>query len=117
VIISFGVRDTSGGTEQLIVEQMFYGIVGEWKILGDTKVEITIVNEFIYWNKKSLRNHSPSCQWAFKGVECKYAGGADWCDKSFDRCSNINNDENYGGFRWLPSIADKEIWWGRVRGS
>jgi len=43
-------------------------------------------------------------------------GAADWCDRTYTKCVTLSNTTNYGGFRWLPSIVDREIWWGRVRG-
>lgn len=35
------------------------------------------------------------------------------CDRSYSRCSYLNNTANFSGARWLPSILDKTIWWGR----
>jgi len=48
--------------------------------------------------------------------QCLYAGGETWCDRTYARCLVLGNTDNFGGFRWLPSIIDKEIWWGRLRG-
>jgi hypothetical protein len=108
--IYFGVRLTGG---QYAIEEIFRGIIGEWQIVGETKVTMKVVNEFVLWNKKPMRTHSSSCQWAFKGTECAHAGGETWCDQSYDRCTTLANTDNFGGFRWLPSIVEKEIWWGR----
>lgn len=43
------------------------------------------------------------CKWQFKGVECKYAGAETSCTKKFDRCIELNNTENFGGFPGIPS--------------
>ncbi len=37
-----------------------------------------------------------------------------WCDQTFDRCKELGNQRNFGGFRFIPAIAEKQIWWGRV---
>jgi phage-related protein len=113
VKIYLGVKRHDVTPNTILVEQVFQGILGEWRIEGDSKVSLTVMNEFVLWNKKTLRNHSPSCQWAFKGTECGYAGGQTWCDQSHNRCDALGNKDNFGGFRWLPSITDKEIAWGR----
>lgn len=38
------------------------------------------------------------CYWKFKGVECKYVGSGDTCNKSLSQCEGYNNSHNYGGF-------------------
>jgi hypothetical protein len=118
VIISFGVRvKPEGLPEEDLVETLFTGILAGWDIEGDSKVKIEVANEFILWNKKTLRKHAASCPWAFKGEECGYGGSAkSICDKSYDTCVLLGNQTHFGGFRFLPVIAEKEIWWGRTRG-
>lgn len=108
--------ETPVGAYRFITEEIFRGIVGGWTIKGDSVVSIEIANELILWNKKTLRNHSSSCQWGFKGTECAYAGTQTWCDQSYDRCVELGNSDNFGGFRFLPALEEKEIWWGRTQG-
>ena len=99
------------------VQPLFRGILAGWDIEGDNKINIEISNEFILWNKKTLRKHSPSCPWAFKGEECGYQGVAkSICDKSYDTCLELSNQSHFGGFRFIPIITEKELWWGSVRG-
>ena len=94
---------------------LFQGEIDSWD-LGETKVNFTITSEFVKWSQRTLAKHSPSCRWKkFKGTECAYAGAGAWCDRTFARCSALANTDNFGGFRWLPSIVDKEIWWGANR--
>ncbi len=118
VIISFGVRrKPAGQPEEEIVEPIFRGFVAGWPTMREKKVTIKIANEFILWNKKTLRRHAPSCPWAFKGQECGYGGSAkSVCDKSYDTCLSLGNAARFGGFRFLPVIAEQELWWGRTRG-
>lgn len=93
---------------------MFQGLLSEWLATEQT-VEIEAVNEFYLWKKRSLRVVSPSCPWPFRGAECAYAGGSDWCDRSYERCTTIANTVSFGGDRFAPSTAEKSIWWGRVQ--
>jgi hypothetical protein len=110
-VITFGAV---GSDFQIIASaEMFRGFIDGWELKEPT-AEITIVNEFILWRKKTLRTAQATCPWLFKGTECTYAGAETWCDRSYERCQTLSNDANFGGFRFLPSIMDKEIWWGRI---
>jgi len=105
------------GTTIIGVVDLFQGIISDWN-LSETMAQMTIVNEFILWKKKTLRIAQATCPWGFKeaGGECRYTGGETWCDQSYERCKALGNTDNFGGFRFLPSIAEKSIWWGRVQG-
>lgn len=99
----------------IAAEQFFTGFIDTWNI-DEKRAKITIVNEFVFWNKKVLRVQAASCPWDFvtDGTgECAYSGSATWCDKSHNRCTELANTANFGGFRFLPIISEKEIWWGR----
>lgn len=93
--------------------ETFKGLVDTWS-LNEGVGSITLVNEFVFWNKKVMRKHSDSCPWVFKGLECGYTGPALECDRSYDKCMGFVNTDNFGGFRWLPVLAEKEIYWGRT---
>lgn len=93
--------------------QVFHGLVSTWEI-NEEKGSLTLTNEFVFWNKKTLRKHQASCRWQFKGLECGYSGTATSCDQSFARCTALANSDNYGGFRWLPALMEREIHWGRT---
>lgn len=45
-----------------------------------------------------IANH---CHWEFKSAECAYTGGATVCDRSYERCVELNNTPNFGGYRGL----------------
>jgi len=100
---------------EIVTQEFFRGIVGGWTLSEDNKAKITVKNEFVLWSKKALRTQSSSCPWTFKGTECAYAGGQTWCDQSYDRCVELANSNYFGGFRFLPSIMEKEVWWGRTQ--
>lgn len=95
---------------------LFEGLIDEWS-LTESEITMTVANLLTAWNQRTLGKHSASCRWKkFKGQECGYIGTDAWCDRSFTRCEALGNQANFGGFRWLPSIVDKEVWWGRARG-
>ena len=102
----------SGGSLIFGVTNIFVGRISGWKVLRDKSVELTIVNEFMLWRKKTLRIAQSSCPWPFEGVECTYAGVEVWCDQTYERCFILNNKDSFGGFRFLPYIMEKTIWWG-----
>jgi len=79
-------------------------------------VKIDVYNHMILWKKKiPRRTHQPTCTWTFKDSStCKYTGATATCDKSWDECVAMSNSINFGGFRFLPSLSDKQIWWGSV---
>lgn len=96
--------------------ELFRGFVGAWE-LSELQAKITSVNEFIFWKKETLRICQASCPWTFVNDgsgECRYNGIETWCDQSWNRCKNLENDSNFGGFRFLPDISEREIWWGRL---
>lgn len=93
----------------------FEGEIDAWG-LDEEKISMMVVSELSRWNQRTLQKHSASCRWKeFTGAECQYAGTETWCDRSYTRCTALGNTDNFGGFRYLPSIMDKEIWWGRER--
>lgn len=98
----------------IVTEEFWRGIVGGWELMDDNIARISITNEMILWNKKCLRSHSATCSWTFKGTECGYSGALTWCDQSYDRCTALSNTTKFGGFRFLPSIMEKNIWWGKA---
>jgi len=101
--------------EPLGAVTIFQGVIDSWNMPNDW-IEITVASELVQWNQRTLAIHSPSCRWDdFKGTECAYTGTGTWCDRTYARCGSLGNAENFGGCRWLPSIEDKEIWWGKER--
>jgi len=116
VVVSMVVLDSDYAVVASQAVTLFQGEIGAWNMV-EGKIDITITNQFAQWNQRTLNNHSPSCRWkVFKGTECTYSGGETWCDRSYTRCVALSNQANFGGFRWLPSIENKKIWWGQVPG-
>lgn len=111
-ILSLVVLDANGQVIGSPVT-MFEGDLDAWD-LDEEKIQITCASEASRWAKKTLVKQASSCRWrVFKGTECGYSGSGTWCDRSYTRCEALGNTDNFGGETWLPSIVDKEIWWGR----
>lgn len=91
---------------------LFEGEIDAWD-LDEFRLALTVSNDFVTWSQQTLSRHSASCRWhVFKGDECAYTGDAESCDRSYTRCKSLLNTANFGGFRFLPGLIDKEIWWG-----
>lgn len=116
IILSIVILD---GSYKVIVEPitLFQGSLDSWSIKQEGELELVVTSLFARWKQKTLQRQVPSCRWKkFKGPECGYSGNEDWCDRTYSRCSALGNTANFGGNRWLPSIQDKAIWWGRTKG-
>ena len=111
IIIGQGCMNSGGAV--LGITNLFQGIIGEWEVRED-RATIRALNELVLWRKRPLRSASATCPWLFKGAECAYAGAGAWCDQSYSRCYELSNQANFGGFRFLPALMEKELWWGRV---
>jgi len=48
------------------------------------------------------RRYKVMCPWIFKGTECGYAGAETLCDRTITRCLALGNEDNFGGFPWVP---------------
>lgn len=99
--------------------ELFEGKIDAWT-MDEVNLRFTAVSEMSQWTQKGLRKHSPSCTWKkFKGQTedspCFYSGEETWCDRSYKRCGDLSNTANFGGFKFLASIINKEIWWGREK--
>ena len=93
---------------------IYEGTVDDWE-LDEQTLRLSLASVLLKWSQRPLSNYNSSCRWkVFKGTECQYAGAETWCDRSYQRCVDLGNTANFGGFRWLPSIQDREIWWGQV---
>lgn len=97
------------------VQEFLRGIIGGWQLYDENTLKITITNELVLWNKKPLRIQMSSCPWVFKGPECAYSGGESTCDQTYERCRFLGNTANFGGDRFINSMMQKEIWWGRTQ--
>lgn len=115
-LLKLAALNQNGGVIGTAIQ--FDGLVDSARI-NKKSCKLNIYNHFVNW-KKPLppRTHQATCPWPFKEVSseyatCQYAGAATTCDKSWEQCVSYGNQLNFGGFRWLPSLVDKQIWWGR----
>jgi hypothetical protein len=92
--------------------QIFSGLIDMIEV-DELSGRIDIVTPWILWRRKLPRRaHSATCPWVFKGTECGYTGGETWCDQTYERCTALSRTSYFGGFRWLPDLQDKQLWWG-----
>lgn len=108
--IYIGFFDSNNEIVDNLIE-IFRGLASKWT-LTEMKASITLVNEFVFWNKKTLRKHQGTCPWVFKGTECGYSGSST-CDQSYSKCVSLSNEANYGGFRWLQDLEERKVYWGK----
>jgi hypothetical protein len=109
LVVLDSANNPVGGTSTVL----FQGEIDKWT-LDEEKLKINVVSQFVKWQQSTLSRHSASCRWkAFKSTECNYGGGSTWCDRTYTRCEQLSNSSNFGGFRWLPSLEDADIYWGR----
>jgi hypothetical protein len=76
-------------------------------------LSVTVASFHSLWNKRSMEISTPTCRRNFKRPDCGYNGAETWCDRSHDRCTELANTDRFNGFRFLPDLEDKEIWWGQ----
>lgn len=95
---------------------LFSGEIDSWNMFPDEKISINMTNEFSRWDMNTINLHSPSCRWkVFGGSECGYTKdySTQKCDRTYATCRDTyDNVDNFGGFRWLPEIEDKIVYWG-----
>jgi lambda family phage minor tail protein L len=66
--------------------------------------EFTLTSKFDVLNvdlpgRRYSRNY---CAWKFKSTECGYGGAETSCNKTFQRCRDLSNQERFGGFPAIP---------------
>lgn len=71
---------------------------------NEQDVEFTLTSKFDVLDVplpsgKYLRTH---CRWVFKSAECAYAGAEGSCNRTFQRCQELNNVVRFGGFPSIP---------------
>lgn len=98
----------------LAASTKFAGVIDSCSI-DHQRAKFEVYNPWLFWKRKTPRRiHQATCPWPFKSAGlCQYTGSETWCDQSYDRCLALENMSNFGGFRFLPSLVNKQIWWGR----
>jgi hypothetical protein len=79
-------------------------------------LRVVIASFHSLWNKNTMEVSTPTCRRNFKQPDCGYAGDATWCDRSWARCTALNNTSRFNGFRFIPSLSDRDLFWGRIFG-
>ncbi len=107
------------------VVELFNGLMDDVNVeegKESASVVIGAALDLAFWQRPIPgRIYQATCGWVtepspsgFKGTECKYAGAEGACNGTWDRCKELLNSDNFGGFRHLPQIETMELWWGRA---
>ena len=72
-------------------------------------VEFTLTSKFDVLGvdlpaRRYSRNH---CTWKFKSAQCGYSGGETECNKTQQRCKELENYQRFGAF---PSVPSRRIY-------
>lgn len=106
VIIAVINPDTSiiiGQTE------VFNGFYSEWDY-SPQHFSIRAISSLDKFKYPTNRISSSSCLVKqFKDWQCQYSGTATYCDRNFKTCHDYGNDANFRGFKWLPTLVNKQI--------
>lgn len=107
VVVTYVILDYLG---KVVVDLVYFdGFLDHWHYVPG-KIVITAASILLQHNRNTLSTFSGSCRWrVFKGARCSYAGGGTECDRSYSQCETYQNEINYGGFRWLPSMVTKKF--------
>jgi len=74
-----------------------------------SNVEFTLTGKFdvLGLDLPALRYARNYCSWKFKSNECGYAGAETSCDKTQQRCKQLDNYQRFGAF---PSVPTRRIY-------
>jgi hypothetical protein len=87
--------------------------------LVDTKISMVLDDGSIHWSELvnivdadtiEIADGIPAGRHANVGAEVQTYS---WCDHSYESCDRMGNTLNFGGFKWLIYLQDKEFTWGR----
>jgi len=106
-----------GDKQAIATAQIFAGAIDSYKY-SKYKLSVTITSFHALWNKSTMETSTPSCRRNFGQSDCGYTiVGDEVCDRSYTQCVIYGRTAQFNGFRFLPDIEDKDIWWGRDFGT
>jgi hypothetical protein len=89
----------------------FFGRIDDWHIKSD-RVVLKCTSEMIQWQEKHNIKSGVTCWKPYGSSFCGHTGQN--CNQTYEQCAVLGNEDNFGGSRWLPEVAEQELWWGRV---
>lgn len=88
---------------------IFRGTIDQWNYKPG-RLSLVAASIFAQWAQVTTSKFSGSCRWkVFKGEYCKYAKQGTKCDRTYAQCESYDNSNNFGGFRWLPSLVARRL--------
>ncbi len=78
-------------------------------VADQNTVEFTLTGKFdvLGLDVPSRRYARNYCSWKFKSIECGYSGAGTECNKTKQRCKELNNYQRFGAF---PSVPVRRIY-------
>jgi hypothetical protein len=103
--------------QAIATAQIFAGKIDSYDYSGSI-LNVTVTSFHALWNKRTMETSTPSCRRNFGESDCGYTIiGSELCDRSYEQCKIYGRTVQFNGFRYLPDLESKEIWWGRRFGS
>jgi phage-related protein len=82
-------------------------VVRGWRLTGQV-CELTAEGlSALLRRRVPARLFARNCGWEFRGSECRYAGAETACDYTRERCRQLENLNNYGGFRFVLPVVPR----------
>lgn len=107
VVVTYVIVDSIG--QEVFDLVYFDGFLDHWAYVPG-KIMLTAASILLQHQRSTTSTFSGSCRWVvFKGPYCKYTGSGTECDRSYSQCEANQNEVNFGGFRWLPSMVTKKF--------
>lgn len=88
------------------LEHIFY--IDRWEQTDPTTISFYLSSKFNFRDVKIPKRlyGRTNCRWEFKSAECQYSGVETICDRTLQKCRELGNTLNYGGF---PSAGGRKI--------
>lgn len=102
--------------QAIATAQIFSGKIDSFRYTSG-KLSVTVTSYHALWNKVTMETSTPSCRRNFGQSDCGYAiVGDEVCDRSYTQCLGYGRTVQFNGFKFLPDLEDKDIWWGKTFG-
>lgn len=76
-------------------------VVQSWRLTGETAALECEGLSALLKRRVPARQFSRTCPWEFKAAECGYVGAETLCDRTDERCRELLNFANFGGFQFV----------------
>lgn len=103
--VYYQMNTTPDWRQKQYYRHVFVGKLEDYKLTEDGIISAVISDAWIDWNLSvNKRTFSRMCGYLFKGGQCKYSSGIDFCDKTLLTCEHYGNGGNFGGFKNIDEV-------------